>query len=376
MTRRIRLKPVRRSRLADVDAANLGFGTVYSDHMFSMVYRDGAWCDPEIVPYGPISIEPAACALHYGQAVFEGLKAFRGIDGRIRLFRPDRNLARLVRSCERLCIPPPDGGIFHEAIRGLVVVDEAWIPRGEGEALYIRPLIFSDEPQLEVRPSTHYRFLIMTSPVRNYYGGAFTTVALRAERHYTRAAPGGLGEAKTGGNYAASLLPGERARAGGFHQVLWLDAAEHHYVEEVGQMNIFFRFRDRVVTPPLSGTILPGVTRESVIALLADRGIPLEERRIALVEVADGARSGELLEAFGAGTAAVISPVGRIAWDDTVMEINDNRAGELARELHDEITGLQTGRVQDRHGWTVTIAPQAERPAERESTGDAARGVR
>ena len=361
MTSRIRLQPVRRSRLAEVDPDNLGFGSVYADHMFSMVYRDGAWRDPEIVPYGPIPIEPAACALHYGQAVFEGLKAFRGVDARLRLFRPDRNLERLTSSCERLCIPPPGASIFDEAVRSLVALDEAWIPRGEGEALYIRPLIFSDEPQLEVRPSTRYRFLIMTSPVRNYYGGAFTTVALRAERRSTRAAPGGLGEAKTGGNYAASLLPGELARAEGYHQVLWLDAAEHRYVEEVGQMNIFFRFRDRVVTPLLSGTILPGVTRESVIRLLADRGVAVEERRIAIDEVAAAARSGGLVEAFGAGTAAVISPVGRIAWDDEVVEINGNLAGDLTRALHEEITGIQTGRVADRHGWTVTVDPRAER---------------
>ena len=351
------------SRLAEADFGDLGFGKYYSDHMFSLRYRDGRWGEPEILPYGEVGIAPGAASLHYGQSVFEGLKAFLGKDGRVRVFRPDMNARRLHDSCRRLCIPPVSRELFEEAIRRLIELDHAWIPKKRGQALYIRPIIFSTEPHLEVRPSKTFRFLVITSPVRTYYEETKATVALKVEEQYTRAAPGGTGFAKTGGNYAASLLPGDEARREGFDQVLWTDGAEHKYVEEVGQMNIFFRFRDRVVTPKLRGTILPGVTRDSVLALLKDFAIPAEERLISVEEVMAALRSGEILEIFGAGTAAVISPVGRIACRGETLPVHGGTRGELAQRLYDEITGIQTGEIADRHGWNLLIDLKAPRQA-------------
>jgi branched-chain amino acid aminotransferase len=343
------------SRRASVDYDNLGFGDYFSDHMFSMVYEDGTWRDHQIMPYGPIPMPPGMGSLHYSQSVFEGLKAFRGTDDRVRVFRPDMNARRLSRSCERLCLPQVDEATFMTAVNELVRLDQDWIPNRRGEALYLRPLLFGTEAHLEVRPSSTYRFLIMTSPVRAYYGDKSSPVSLQVQDSYTRAAPGGVGEAKTGGNYAASLLPGERSRADGFNQALWLDGVEHRYVEEVGQMNIFFRFGDTVVTPALLGTILPGVTRDSVLALLRDAGMKVEERRIDIAEVIDGAKSGALTEAFGAGTAAVIAPVGRLAVRGEVLDINGFQQGDLTQSLYDQITAIQYGDTNDAHQWNMII---------------------
>jgi branched-chain amino acid aminotransferase len=351
---------VRKSRLAQVNFGDLGFGRYFSDHMFSLEYRDGRWGDPRILPYGEVGIEPGAASLHYGQTVFEGLKAFMGKDGRVRVFRPDMNAKRLLDSCGRICIPPIEPELFFEAIRLLVELDREWIPRKRGQALYIRPIIFSTESHLEVRPSRRFRFLVMTSPVRTYYEENKRTVALKVEEHYARATPGGTGFAKTGGNYAASLLPGDEARRQGFDQVLWTDGAQHQYAEEVGQMNIFFRFRDRVVTPKLRGTILPGVTRDSVLRLLADFGVRAEERLIPVDEVVEAIRSGGMREVFGAGTAAVISPVGRIAYRGETLLVNNDQPGELAERLYHEITAIQYGEIADRHGWNRLIDLEAE----------------
>ncbi|MCP5154525.1 MAG: branched-chain amino acid aminotransferase [Ectothiorhodospiraceae bacterium] len=346
---------VAESRIGSVDFENLGFGNLFSDHMFSMRYEGGAWREPRILPYGPISIDPANATLQYAQSVFEGLKAFRGVDGKVRVFRPDMNLARMRTSCERICIPPPDEAMFMGAIEHLVALDQAFIPSKRGQALYIRPIVFSDEGHLEVRPSTRYRFLVMTGPVRAYFDASMAAVALKVEERQTRAAPGGVGFAKTGGNYAASLRPGESARAEGYAQVLWLDGVEHRYVEEVGAMNIFFRIDDTVVTPALQGTILPGVTRDSVLTLLRDRGIEVEERRIALDEIVEASRRGRLREAFGAGTAAIIAPVGRIACRGEELVVANGESGTLTRELYEAITGIQRGEVEDRHGWNRLI---------------------
>ena len=354
---------VSRSRLPQVDFEDLGFGKYFSDHMFSMRWRDGRWEQPEVIPYGEVGIEPGAASLHYGQTVFEGLKAFQGKDGRVRVFRPDMNAKRLYDSCRRLCIPPIEEGVLYDAIRLLIELDHEWIPRKRGQALYVRPIIFSTEGQLEVRPSRSFRFLVMTAPVRNYYGESKRTVALKVEEQYSRAAPGGTGFAKTAGNYAASLLPGDEARRQGFDQVLWTDGAEHKYVEEVGQMNIFFRLRDRVITPQLRGTILPGVTRNSVLTLLQDFGIPAEERLITVAEVLQAIRGGEMREVFGAGTAAVISPVGKIAYRGETLLVNNDRPGELAERLWDEITNIQCGEIPDRHGWNLLIDLKAPRQA-------------
>jgi branched-chain amino acid aminotransferase len=357
----LKVTPVSRSRRGQVNYDDLGFGRYFSDHMFSMVYKDGRWSDPRILPYDDVPIAPGALCLHYGQMAFEGLKASWGSDGNARVFRPDMNERRLRDSCQRLCIPQLPEGVFNAAIESLVQLDQDWIPHKRGQSLYIRPLIISTEPSLEVRASKTYRFLIMTSPARNYYGESRGAVSLKVEEHYTRAAPGGTGSAKTGGNYAASLLPGDEARRQGFDQVLWTDGAEHRYVEEVGQMNIFFRLRDRVITPAQRGTILPGVTRDSVLTLLRDFGIPAEERLIPVEEVVSAIQRGDMLEAFGAGTAAVISPVGKIGYRGQMLLVNSGQPGELAQRLWNEITGIQCGEIPDRHGWNLLVKlPQSQ----------------
>ena len=358
---------VSRSRLPQVDFDNLGFGTYFSDHMFSLEYVDGQWRNPEVLPNGPISLMPGNATLHYGQAVFEGLKAFRGSDGLVRVFRHDRNEARLEASCERLCIPLLPKGILGEAIERLIRLDHRWIPSRRGHAFYIRPVVFSDEDHLEVRPSNRFRLLVMTSPVRAYFDESAGAVPLKVEQHCTRSAPGGTGSAKTAGNYAGSLYPTEIARRDGFAQVLWLDGVEHKYVEEVGAMNIFFRINDVVVTPELRGTILPGITRESVLTILRDRGTLVEERRIAIDEILAGIEDGSLQEAFCAGTAAIISPVGKMAYEGREWLVNDNQAGPVTREMYDIITGIQLGELEDRYGWTHRV----DLPADSVTDGEA-----
>ena len=355
MLSELRTHTVAESRLPQVDPDNVGFGRYISDHMFTMSYENGQWQAPEIVPYGPLPMEPGVAMLHYGQSVFEGMKAFRGEDGRVRLFRPDMNYKRLKTSCVRLCIPVPTEEHFLGGIEALLRVDAAWVPARPGHSLYIRPIIFATEQHLEVRPSRTYRFVIYTAPVKNYFDTATEGVSLKVQEKFTRAAPGGTGYAKTAANYAAALYPGEQAQQEGYTAALWLDGLEHRYVEEVGQMNIFFRLGDTVVTPALKGTILPGVTRDSVITLLKDWGIPVEERQISIDEVMDGIRSGALSEAFGAGTAAVVSPVGRIANGKESLDIGDRTIGELTRRLYDAITGIQSGRIADPHGWVRVV---------------------
>jgi branched-chain amino acid aminotransferase len=343
--------PVASSRIAQVDFDNLGFGTYYADHMFSMVHEHGGWQQPEISAFAPIPVHPANAALHYGQAVFEGLKAYRGTDGMLRVFRPGRNAERLQISCDRLCVPRVPRDLFVAAIDRLVALDRAWVPPRRGQALYLRPIVFADEGHLEVRPSRRYRFLIFSSPVRAYFDTGMKPISLQAESTYTRSAPGGVGYAKTAGNYGASLYPGKLGQDAGYQQVLWLDGVEHRYVEEVGAMNIFFRFDDRVVTPDLLGTILPGVTRDSVITLLEDAGHRVEQRRIAIDEVIDGARGGTLREVFASGTAAIIAPVGAIAHDGRDTAIANGEAGEMTRWLYEQITGMQHGEIADRFCW-------------------------
>ncbi len=352
--------PVETSRLPQVDFTSLGFGSVFSDHMFSMDYRDGAWRDPRIHPYGALPLEPGVSMLHYGQTVFDGYKVFRGADGDARIFRPDRNAQRLYDSCCRLCIPimPADElrQIMINATSELLQLDQAWIPPAKGQSLYIRPLIIATEATLEVRAARSYRFMIITSPVGAYFGNALSGVSLRVEDRYTRAASiGGLGAAKTAANYAASLLPGAESQAQGFDQVLWLDGNEHRYVEEVGAMNIFFRIGDKVLTPPLGGSILPGVVRSSTLTLLDDWGVSVEERRIEIDEIVDAFRAGEVDEIFGAGTAAVICPVASIGYRGETYTVAAPTPGGLTQRLYDELTGIQYGEVEDRHGWNLVV---------------------
>ena len=352
--------PVVQSRLDQVDFDNLGFGSIFSDHMFSMVYEDGAWQNPEIIPYQALAIEPGVAMLHYGQTVFDGYKAFRGADGKARIFRPERNAKRLHDSCERLCIPimPLEQltDLMLAATRQLIELDHAWIPSQWGHSLYIRPLIIGTEATLEVRAANRYRFIIMTSPVGSYFNNLQKGVSLRVEDHFTRAASiGGLGAAKTAANYAASLLPGAQSRAQGFDQVLWLDSNEHRYIEEVGAMNIFFKIAGRVITPPLGGSILPGVVRDSALTLMHDWNIPVEERRVEIGEVIDAFRAGELEEVFGAGTAAVICPVAKIGYKDEIFEVATPPPGDLTLRLYDELTGIQYGKIEDSHAWNQCV---------------------
>ena len=338
------------------DQTRLGFGNYYTDHMFLMNYDpEHGWHDGRIVPYAPFQIDPAAMCLHYGQEVFEGLKAYRTEDGRILLFRPDRNMARLNSSNERLCIPAIDEAFAVEAIKKLVSVDQDWIPTAEGTSLYIRPFIFATEAQVGVHPAQELLFAIILSPVGAYYPEGLNPVKIYVEDKYVRAVRGGMGYTKTGGNYAASLKAQDEAEKVGYTQVLWLDGVERKYIEEVGTMNVFFVIDDEIVTPELQGSILPGVTRMSCIELLKKQGYKVSERRLSIEEVAEAADAGKLKEAFGSGTAAVISPIGELKWDEKVMTINNGEIGTISQHLYDTLTGIQWGKLPDPYGWTVEV---------------------
>lgn len=350
------IRRTQRSRLGDLDLDRLVFGEVFSDHMFSMTHRNGAWRDPEIVPYGPIEIEPGAMTLHYAQMAFEGLKAFHGVDGRVRLFRPDRNAARMRLSCRRMCIPEIDKDDFVAAVTRLVDIDRGWISDRPGFGLYVRPVVFSAESHLEVRPSNSYRFIVMTCPVGAYFRTGETGLSLKVEDHFARTAPhGGVGETKTSANYATTFSAGRLARGQGFDQVLWLDGGEHRYVEEAGLMNVFFRIGDRVVTPELNGAILPGVTRESIVTLLDDREISVEERAVAIDEIVAAFDDGALKEVFVTGTAAAVLPVGRLNFRGRDLVPRLAQTAPLTGSLYDELAGIQYGRIEDRHGWNHTV---------------------
>lgn len=335
--------------------SELGFGTVFTDHMFLAEFQEGkGWFDPRIEPYAPLALEPAAAVFHYAQAVFEGLKAFRGQDGRVRLFRPHKHLERLNASARRLCIPPLDPDLALQSLLTLVAVDRDWVPSAVGTALYVRPVIIATEPFLGVRPARTYLYYVILSPVGAYYAEGMNPVRIRVEDRHVRAIPG-VGAAKTGGNYAASLLAAEEAHRAGFTQVLWLDARERRWVEEVGTMNIMFRIGDEVVTPPLAGTILPGVTRDSALTLLRQWGVAVHERPVAIEEVVAAARAGRLRECWGTGTAAVISPVGELAYRDERLVVNEGQIGELTRRLYEAIVDIQYARAPDPHGWTLEV---------------------
>jgi branched-chain amino acid aminotransferase len=348
------LPPVQR-RLRPADESALGFGDIFSDHMFRLDYHDKAWREPRIEPFGPLALSPVAMCLHYAQEIFEGLKCYRRSDGALALFRPQANFARLNRSARRVCIPPLDEELCLAALKELLLVDQDWVPRGRGASLYIRPFVIASEPHLGVRPAGEYIFLIVTGPVGAYYASGFAPIKIYVEPRYTRAAQGGLGEIKTGGNYAASLLAAEEAHGQGFSQILWLDPTEHKYVEEVGSMNMFFVIDGEVVTPPLSGTILGGVTRDSVLTLARDWGLKTAERPLSIDDLLEASQNGHLMEAFGAGTACVISPVGRLSYKGRELTVGDGGIGALTRRLYDEILGLQYGDRPDPHNWVTLI---------------------
>ena len=345
------------NRKAKPDWNALGFGKYFTDHMFIMDYTDGkGWHDARIVPYGPLSMDPACMVFHYAQEMFEGLKAYRTPDGSVQLFRPDKNIERMNNTNERLCIPKLEPSDVLDAIKALVAVEEDWVPSLEGTSLYIRPFIIATDIQLGVHPSHTYKFMIILSPVGSYYPEGIKPVKIFVENEYVRAVKGGTGFAKVGGNYACSLIGQKKAEEMGYSQVLWLDGIEHKYIDEVGAMNVFFVIDGKVITPSLAeGSILPGVTRNSCIKLLGDMGYEVEERKLSIDEVEEAYKNGKLNEAFGTGTAAVVSPMGLLDNGKDKMIINDQQIGPIAQKLYDTLTGIQWGKVEDKYGWTVKV---------------------
>ena len=339
-----------------VPGQKLGFGKIFTDHMFVMNYTEGqGWHDPRVVPFQNISLSPAAMVYHYGQEMFEGLKAYKGDDGEVYLFRPDMNAKRTNASNERLVIPQLPEEDFVQAVKAVVDVDRDWVPTEPGTSLYIRPFIIATDEFLGVAPSKTYLFMIILAPSGAYYESGLAPVGIWIEDEYVRAVRGGMGFAKTGGNYAASLIAQQKAHDAGYSQVLWLDGVERKYIEEVGAMNIFFKINGTVITPELNGSILPGITRNSVLELCRSWGYPVEERKISADELIEAQKNGTLEECWGTGTAAVISPVGMLRYVDEVMTINGGSIGELSQKLYDTITGIQTGKLEDPRGWRVTV---------------------
>ena len=352
----IRIERTQNPKPKPADEGNLPFGKIFTDHMLVMDYKEEAgWGAPSIVPYGPIAMDPASTGLHYGQLIFEGLKAYRAKDGRILMFRPDRNMARMNESCDRMCIPPIDAPAAVEAIAKLVSVEREWIPSAEGTSLYIRPFIIANGAFLGVHPSNAYKFMTILCPVGPYYKGGLAPVRIYVEDKYVRAVTGGTGAAKCAGNYAASMRSQVEAEKQGYAQVLWLDGVERRYIEEVGAMNVFFVLGDEVVTPALNGSILPGITRNSVLQVLRDWGMKVSERQLSIDELVRAHKDGAFREAFGAGTAAVISPIGELKYGDAVMNIGGGKIGEISQKLYDEITGIQRGEREDKHGWVYEV---------------------
>ena len=334
----------------------LFFGRTFSDHMFICDYSpEQGWHDARIIPYQSLKLDPSIMTIHYGQSIFEGLKAYKTQDGKVNLYRPIENVRRLISSSKRLCIPPIDEKLGMEAIKKLVEIDKDWVPEEEGTSLYIRPFIFATEPHLGVKPSDTYSFMIITGPVGAYYKEGINPVKIYVESNYVRAVKGGLGEAKASANYAASLKAQEEAKSKGYTQVLWLDGVEKKYIEEVGTMNVFFIIGDEVVTPELNGSILPGITRKSCIELIKSWGYKMSERKITIQEVYDAHEKGLLKEVFGTGTAAVISPVGELNWNGNAIKINDGKTGTVSQKIYNTLTGIQYGKLPDEFGWVEKV---------------------
>lgn len=342
---------------AKPDWDKLGFGNYFSDHMFMMNYTEGkGWYDARIVPYQNFSLDPAAMVFHYAQEIFEGLKAYRTPNGDIQLFRPDKNFERMNRTNDRMCIPQIDVDDCIEALKTLINVDKDWVPVKDGTSLYIRPFIFATDSHLGVHVAKNYIFCIILSPVGSYYAAGINPVKIYVENEYVRAVKGGTGFTKCGGNYAASLIGQKKAETLGYAQVLWLDGIEHKYIDEVGAMNVFFVIDGEVVTPTLeTGSILPGVTRMSCLELLRSWGYKVSERRLSIDEVIEAAKSGKLNEAFGTGTAAVISPIGELNAYGDIISVNNGKIGDIAAKLYENLTGIQWGKIEDTFGWTVKV---------------------
>ena len=338
------------------DESKLGFGKIFTDHMFVMNYTAGqGWHDARIVPYAPFQLDPATTVLHYAQEIFEGMKAYRTADGTIQLFRPDCNAKRMQDSADRLCIPPIPEEDYIQAVKAIVDVDRDWVPHSDGASLYIRPFAFASDVGLGVHAAKEYIFCIICSPSGAYYAEGINPVKIYVESEDVRAVRGGTGYTKCGGNYAASIRAGERAEENGYAQVLWLDGVHRKYIEEVGSMNVMFKVAGKILTPDLNGSVLDGITRRSCIQLLQDWGYEVEERRISAEELFEAAEKGELEEAWGTGTAAVVSPIGELAEGDKKVTVSNNQIGPVTQRLYDELTGIQWGRLPDPHGWIMKL---------------------
>lgn len=338
------------------DESALGFGKIFTDHMFLMEYdKQNGWHNGRIVPLGPIPTHPASTVFHYGAEIFEGLKAYRAVDGTIRLFRPEENVKRLNNSAERLCLPEIDEEGCLDVIKTLVELEKDWVPHNQGTSLYIRPFMYGNDEFLGVHAVDHAVFAIICSPVGAYYKEGLKPVKITIESEDVRAVRGGTGYAKCGGNYAASLRAGEKAEKKGFSQVLWLDGVERKYIEEVGAMNVMFKIKGKIVTPKLTGSILPGITRKSCLELLKDWGYEVEERLLSVDELFEAAKNGDLEEAWGTGTAAVVSPIGQLTYQDKDYIVSGGQIGELSQKLYDNLTGIQWGIVKEEKGWSKVI---------------------
>ncbi|MBK5276102.1 MAG: branched-chain amino acid aminotransferase [Desulfuromonadales bacterium] len=348
--------PVEKMKDKIKDESQLGFGKHFTDRMLIVEWKAGqGWFDARIEPYGPFTMDPACAVLHYAQEIFEGLKAYKWADGRVALFRPEMNARRFNQSGERMCMPAVPEELFLKGIEQLVSLEQEWIPTAPETSLYIRPTMIAMDPVLGVKPSDHYYFYVILSPVGAYYAAGFNPIGIMVEDHFVRAVPGGTGEAKTGGNYASSLMAALEAKKKGFDQVLWLDGRERRYIEEVGAMNMFFAYGTKIVTAPLTGSILSGVTRDSVLKLAPTLGYEVEERQIDVNDLMADIRAGKVTEAFGSGTAAVITPVGKLCYKDECLQLTGGQVGEITQRLYDTLTGIQTGKIADTFGWVKFV---------------------
>jgi len=344
----IKITKTNHSRLAETDFSNLQFGRTFADHMFVADYADGEWKNFQIVPYGDITVSPAMSALHYGQAFFEGLKAYKHADGQVSVFRPDKNAKRFNKSAERLCMPALPEDIFIQSILAVVDVDRDWVPAQPNHSLYIRPFMVATDPFLGVAASKTYKFIVITGPTGPYFS---KPMRVKIETHYTRAAEGGMGYAKSAGNYGGAMLPARKAIEEGFDQLLWTDANEHKYIEEMGAANAMFMLDGKLITPAVKDTILDGVTRDTVITLAKEMGYTVEERKVSVAEVLEGAKNGKLTDAFAAGTAATIAPVGSISYNGEEYHLSDPATREFSIKVRKTLDDIRYGIVEDTHDW-------------------------
>ena len=340
------------SKIENTDFDNLSFGKCFSDHMFSISYKNNKWQNPEILPYGPLSLNPGTHVFHYGQAIFEGMKAYKNEQGETLLFRPHENIKRLNRSADRMCMPRIDEDIFMQGLRTLLEIDKNWIPNSDSMSLYIRPFMIADSEFIRATPASEFKFIIITSPTSTYYSGKTN---LKIEQKYARSVVGGTGFAKAAGNYAAAFAPTKKAQNEGFTQIIWTDAISHEYIEECGTMNIMFRIDDKIITPKLSDSILGGITRDSIITIAKQKGIMVEERRISVSEIIEKYNNGRIKEAFGVGTAVTLNPIDSITFKDMIIDIKVLEQDSFATILKKELLDIQYGKIEDINGWTFKV---------------------